>query len=300
VPDTPDVHPDFAASVVIPTRNRASMLATCLRSVLEQDLDAVYEVIVLDDGSSDHTRAVVEQVRGVSRLPTVVRYEWQAGHGLNAARNRGAALARGPLVCYVDDDVDTPSSWLRGLVEGMRRHTGAEALGGPILLRIEGREPRHCKGDRLPETHLDYGPADLRDKRLYGANLAVRRSALERVGGFDEAMGIYGDEEEWQDRLLSHGGHSVYLADAWLWHRRTPAELGYWYLMRRSYKTGYGHVPYLASIGLEPSFPGEFMTIVRGFGHASVFGCFYGVLRACRAWGKCRRLWDLRRASDDA
>ncbi|MGH9064234.1 MAG: glycosyltransferase family 2 protein [Acidimicrobiales bacterium] len=277
--------------MVVPTHNGAAVLGTCLRSVVSQDLPDPYEVVVVDDGSTDDTRSVVEQVRAAAARRVAVRYEWQAHLGLNAGRNRGAALARGALVCLVDDDVEAPPTWLPALLEGARRHPDALVLGGPIRLRIEGREPRHCRQDRLPETHLDRGPDLVWDQKLYGANLAFRPSALERAGPFRERMSGHGDEGEWLRRLLSAGGHSLYLPDAWLWHRRTKDELGLLYLMRRSYRHGWSHVPYLASVGMRPTPLGELVTIGRGLGHAACFGCFYGILRACRAAGKLRRIW---------
>jgi len=282
------------ASVVIPTRNRARVLETCLRSVAAVHLDGEHEIVVIDDGSSDGTAAVVERVRAEIAGRTELRYERQNGLGLNAARNRGVALARSELVCLIDDDTEVPGGWLQAIVDGSREHPEAEVLGGPIRLRIEGREPRHCRADRLPETELDRGTELVWNQKLWGANLALRRTAVERVGGFEEALGV-GDEEEWEDRVLAAGGRTLYLPEAWLWHRRTEAELGRLYLIRRSYRTGYSQVPYRLRFGHRVTFAGELWRVVRGLGHAALFGCFYGLLRACRHWGATRRLWQLRR-----
>lgn len=272
------------------------MLEHCLESLIGQDLASPYEIIVVDDGSTDGTAAAVRRMRPRADARGVrLRVEKQAGEGLNAARNRGTRSAAGPLVCLVDDDVDAPAGWLAALVHAANRHPQAEALGGPIKLRIEGREPRHCRGDRLPETALDRGPELVWDQKLWGANLAFRTTTFERIGPFDETLGV-GDEEEWEDRLLASGGHTLYVPDAWLWHRRTPDELGHRYLLARSFRIGYSHVPYRLAFGHRVTVRSEMWHVVRGTGHAMLFGCFYGLLRAARHLGATLRLLELRRA----
>jgi glycosyltransferase involved in cell wall biosynthesis len=285
-----------AASVVIPTRNRASHLEVCLRGLLHQTLDEAYEIIIIDDGSEDATYAVTERARSQAPERVQVRYKRLSGDGINTGRNRGAALAKAELVCLVDDDVDPPPTWLAALVGAAREHPEAGALGGPIRLRIEGREPRHCRQDHLPETRLDRGPSKVWDRKLFGANLAFRKEAYGHVGPFAENMGV-GDEEEWEDRLLAGGGHTLYVPEAGLWHRRTPPELTRRYLMLRSYRIGYSHVPYQLGAGQHITFLSQGVRAIRGLGHALLFRCFYGFLRACRHWGAIRRLWDLRHES---
>src|SRR4051794_14880310 len=112
-------------SVVVPTRGRADYLEVALASLAGQDLAEPYEVIVVDDGSSDRTPEVVAAA-GVRSL----RHERR--RTLNAARNSGVGAAAADLIALVDDDVDAPAGWLRALVEGATRHPDAEAFGGPI------------------------------------------------------------------------------------------------------------------------------------------------------------------------
>ncbi len=285
----------YAVSVVVPTYNRARVLGVCLDSLLAQELDDSYEIVVVDDGSSDATASVVDAVRSAYDGPVPLRYERQEHAGISVARNRGAILARSQLIAYIDDDDDVPPSWLGVIVDGARRHPEADALGGAVCLRVEGREPRHCRGDRLPASQLDHGPHPVWDQMLYGGNLAVRRAALERVGPFRPGMSP-GEEEDWERRLLAAGGHTLYLPEAWLWHRRTQQDLGRWHLVRRSYRNGYHHVPYLLSAGVRSTPTRELVMAIRGIGHAVVFGCFYGTLRASRAWGVRRGLLVVRRA----
>ena len=219
-------------SVVIPTRGRAEYLEVALASLARQDLDQPYEVIVVDDGSTDRTPQVVKAA-GVRSL----RHERR--RTLNAARNSGAGAAGADLIAFTDDDVEAPASWLRELVEGAARHPEAEAFGGPIRARLEGSAPRGCGREPPPLTTLDLGPDDREAARVWGANMAVRRSALERVRAFDESIvRPHGDEEEWIERLQAAGGTVVYLARAGLDHRRAGRDLRLRSLARAAYVRG--------------------------------------------------------------
>ena len=101
-------------SVVVPTRNRAELLRDCLESLLTQEYPRdQYEIIVVDDGPTDSTKVVVEGFEGHL---TSLLYAYQDHRGPNAARNRGIALARGEVICFVDDDVAIPQCWLLAMV----------------------------------------------------------------------------------------------------------------------------------------------------------------------------------------
>src|SRR5438874_1402513 len=103
---------DAFLSVVVPTRNRADKLGVCLQSLLSQDFPADrYEIVVVDDGSTDATLAVASSMadRGGGPALTVVT---QGPQGSNAARNVGLAVSTGDPVCLVDDDIEAPQTWL--------------------------------------------------------------------------------------------------------------------------------------------------------------------------------------------
>ena len=79
----------------------------------------------------------------------------------------------------------------------LERHPDADAFGGPIRARLEGRTPSACGREDPPITSLDLGPEDTEADMVWGANMAIRRSAFERMGPFDEAVAGHGDEEDW-------------------------------------------------------------------------------------------------------
>ena len=131
-------------SVVVPTHDRAGYLAVTLDSLNAQDIEAPYEVIVVDDGSRDATA-------GVARRAGVRYVRHDRPRGVNAARNEGFRVASSDLIALVDDDVYAPPEWLRAMVDGAAAHPEAEAFGGPIRARFEGPTPRSC-GRELPSS----------------------------------------------------------------------------------------------------------------------------------------------------
>jgi len=202
-----------AVSVVVPTRNRGDYLDVTLASLSSQRAGAAYEIVVVDDNSTDATRVVAEG-HGVPVKPV------GPPGGLNASRNTGVAETTGALVAFVDDDIWAPPGWLAALLDGAARHPEAEAFGGPIRARFEGPAPRACGREAPPITTLDLGGVDRPAEMVWGANFAVRRSAIERLGPFDPAVAGHGDEEDWLIALTATGGQIVYLAGAGVDHRR--------------------------------------------------------------------------------
>jgi glycosyltransferase involved in cell wall biosynthesis len=252
--------------VVVPTRDRAGYLDVTLRSLRAQDLTEPHELIVADDGSSDATAAVAERAGA-----RVVRP--RKGGGPNTARNAGIEAAASDLVALVDDDVEAPPGWLRAMVEGAARHPEADAFGGPIRARLEGPAPRACGREEPPITSLDLGPADLEVDLVWSANMALRRAAFERVGGFDERFSTGGDEEEWLRRLRDAGGRVVYLAGAGLDHRRAGDDARLRALVRDAYRRGRNMRAYDAMRDRAPSVRRE-LRVLAGCG-------WHTVRRAC-------------------
>lgn len=205
------------ASVVIPTRARPHYLEVALASIAPQARAAGAEILVVDDaGPSSALRELAERFGA--------RYEPHARPlGLNVARNTGVERSRGELVAFVDDDVEVRPGWLQALLDAARSHPYTQVFTGPIRPRLEGRAPRSCGREGPPVTALDLGERDTDAVRYaWGANMAVRRDALRRVGPFDSSLRDAGDEQEWQDRLAAAlgPGRVLYVAGAALDHRR--------------------------------------------------------------------------------
>jgi GT2 family glycosyltransferase len=268
-------------SVVVPTRGRAAYLEVTLDSLLEQRGGIAYEILVVDDGDGPATAAAVRD------RPAVRYVRHGPARGLNAARNTGLRESRAPLIAFVDDDVFVPPVWLEALVEGARRHPDASAFGGPIRARLEGRPPRGCGREEPPITALDLGDRDREAEVVWGANFAVRRSAVKQVGPFDESIELpHGDEEDWLERLRRSGGAVVYLAAAGLDHRRSAADARLRPLVRAAYARGRGARASDARRGREPSLGGE-LRVLAGCGwHTVRRACPQGVIMGAHAAGR--------------
>jgi glucosyl-dolichyl phosphate glucuronosyltransferase len=221
-----------ALSIIVPTYNRATMLADVLEGLAAQDAAAdLFEVVVVDDGSTDGTAEIVSRATAGSDRP--IRYVHQANAGLNAARNKGAAESRGGILVYLDDDVLLPPHYATSMADAFARHAEADAVAGRIRLQLEGPEPDWLTPSlRLYLSELDRGDnEEVLSAPEYprGANFGLRRSALQRVGqfkpGLDRRGGslISSGEQELFLRLHRAGGTILYAPQAEVLHR-VPAE----------------------------------------------------------------------------
>jgi GT2 family glycosyltransferase len=266
-------------SVVVPTCNRAGYLDVTLRSLGAQEGAGRHETIVVDDGSTDATAEVAER-HGARLLRPA------SGSGPNTARNAGIEAAAAPLVALVDDDVHAPPGWLRAVVEGADRHPEADAFGGPIRARLEGPAPRACGREQPPITSLDLGPVDREAELVWSANMAVRKSAFERIGPFDERFSTGGDEEEWLRRLHAAGGRVVYLAAAGLDHRRAGDDARLRSLMRSAYRRGRNMRAYDSTRDRAPALARE-LRVLAGCGwHTVRRACPQGLVMGAHSAGR--------------
>ncbi len=175
------------ASVVIPTRARLPYLEVALRSLAAGTAGADAEVIVVDDGGESAPARALAESHGALYVPHARPL------GLNTARNTGVQHSRGALVAFLDDDVEVEPGWLAALLAAAREHPEADVFAGRITARLEGPAPRTCGREAPPVTTLDLGSADRDARFAWGANMAIRRSALARVGPFDVSIADGGD-----------------------------------------------------------------------------------------------------------
>lgn len=263
------------ASIVFPTRNRRDYLAVALASVAPQAAARGAEIVVVEDDAEDApTRALAE--RHGARYVAL-----GAPRGINVARNACVAHSTGDLVCFLDDDVEVWPGWLDALLAGGDH----EVLGGPIRPRIEG-DLHACGREPLPVTALDLGPEDREADFVWGANMALRRSALERIGPFDERLGGAGDEEDWQRRLRAAGGSVGYVAKAGVDHRRVGADARLRALSRANFYRGRAARRYDAFKGATPSLAAELRTLVGCAVHVVRFRCGVGVTLTALTLGR--------------
>jgi GT2 family glycosyltransferase len=273
------------ASIVIPTRARPTYLEVTLASIVSQADAAGAEVLVIDDaGFSPISHALAERFGA--------RYEPHSGPlGLNVARNTGVKRSKGELVVFVDDDIRASPGWLGAFLDAAREHPPIDVFAGRIIPRMEGHPPRSCGREGPPFTSLDLGTQDTDARYAWGANMAVRRSALERVGPFDESLEHGGDEQEWQDRLraASEGsGRVLYVAGALVEHRRVGADARLGALARAAHVRGRAARRFDGRRGDAPSLTRESITLAACTGHVLRRRCPAGLTMVAHSAGRLR------------
>jgi glycosyltransferase involved in cell wall biosynthesis len=278
----------LTASVIVPTRRRARYLRVALASLAAQDFGHdSYEVLVVDDGPSDDTREATRAIAEETGAP-ITYVEREGVPGLNSARNTGIAKAASDLFVLVDDDIEAPPHWLREVVEGRRRHPEAHAFGGPITVRLEGSRLRMCGREPPPITTLDGGSDDREIELVWGANMAIDRSALELAGTFDPGVPYGFDEDMWERRLRAGGGRIFYLARAGLVHRRDRDDARLGALVRAAYKRGRALRAYVEHRGVAPSLARELRVLAGCVVHIFRYRCGNGILLTAHSAGRVR------------
>lgn len=226
------------ASVLIATYNRAALLDETLTSLGRMPVSPrrSWEVLVIDNNSSDNTRATVE--RHQQTFPVTLRYLFEARQGRSSALNTGITQAAGRVLVFTDDDVRVQDGWLDAACEPLLAGTpGVDYTGGPVRPIWEVPPPRWLdltRGDLWGTIAIqDHGPDvisyEAARKVPLGANMAVRAGAFDVVGGFRADLGrsggrlVLGQEvPEWLMRARRAGFGGLYIP-AMEVHHHIPA-----------------------------------------------------------------------------
>jgi len=251
-------------SILIATYNRAALLADTLASLARLQPGRPWEVIIVDNNSPDHTREVVE---GATRgFPVPLRYAFEREQGRSAALNCGFRLAHGDIIVTTDDDVRVEPDWLNRIEAGLESQR-CDYIGGRVMPLWGGRPPRW-----LPQANsrlwavialLDYGPAPipLGRRAPLGVNMAMRRAAIDRVGGFDPKIGrkagtLLGQEvREWCLRARAAGMVGCYIPDVVVQHLIPADRLTKKYFRRWFYWRGISRAMLYRQTGLDMESP---------------------------------------------
>jgi glycosyltransferase involved in cell wall biosynthesis len=204
-------------SVVVCSYNGAATVEACLLS-LQRLRYADYEVVFVDDGSTDATPAIV------ARFPAV-RYVRQPNRGLSVARNTGLSLATGDVVAYTDSDCEADEDWLYHLATALRRSTFV-GVGGPNLIPDEGSWVADCVGlSPGGPTHVMLD--DRTAEHVPGCNMAFWTWAARSVNGFDGQFRRAGDDVDFIWRLQNDGHAIGFAPAAQVWHYRRNTVAAY-------------------------------------------------------------------------
>lgn len=233
-------------SAIICTHNREAYLGAAIDTALAQDF-ASFEVLVIDNGSTDRTKDIVAARSQDPRL----RYIYEPVLGLSVARNTGAREARSAILAYLDDDAEASPQWLKTLYQAYQENEKLAIAGGRVtLLWPEGMEQPNWLSMDLASN---LGIYNLGEQVVYienpgltprGLNYSIRRTFLEQVGGFDPNLGRVGknllsnEEVYMTQRALELGWQVAYLPDALVAHNVAPERTKRSWFLNRSWWQG--------------------------------------------------------------
>jgi GT2 family glycosyltransferase len=247
--------PDFLwprISVVVCSYNGARTIRDCLKALCKVEYPD-FEVIVVDDGSTDATSAIAREYE--------VRLIQTENRGLSNARNMGLAAAAGEIVAYIDDDAYPDPHWLKYLAATFvnTEHVG---VGGPNLPPAGDGRIADCVAN-APGGPVHVLLTDERAEHIPGCNMAFRKVALQAIGGFDQQFRTAGDDVDVCWRLQQCGWTLGFSPAAMVWHHRRNSVWAYW-----RQQQGYGR----AEAMLERKWPEKYNHI----GHLTWSGRVYG------------------------
>ena len=219
---------ELTLSVIVCAHNEAGYLGTCLYSLLAQSRRPD-EIIVINNDSSDATGEVAARIEGV-------RVVDEPRRGLVVARETGRRAATGDILVYVDADCRAPFQWLEKIERRFLRRPSLIALSGPYRFY-----DWHARGRALIRAY-DVTVAPLTQTLVkhvlrigtifYGGNFAVRRAALDRIGGFDTTIEFHGEDTN-LGRRLHQIGRVELVADCFLYtSARRYVAMGTWAVVR--------------------------------------------------------------------
>lgn len=245
------------ASVIIPTRNRASELRDCLSSLTRQTMPpGGFEVVVVDNGSSDDTATVARSFEGALRLRLLQAPE----PGLHVGRHAGAQAATSDVLLFCDDDILADAGWVDSVAAAFESDPGLALVGGNNRPGWEAEPPPWlAHAWSLPAgpwpgcraiaalSVLDFGTvdADMHPRWVWGCNFSVRRQALEAAGGFHpdgvpaDRLRLRGDGEmHVGEVVVQRGWRCRFVAAASVTHRVESARMTSGYFARRARMQG--------------------------------------------------------------
>jgi GT2 family glycosyltransferase len=260
-------------SVMICTRNRASALRETLTELFKiHPLHSDYEVVVVDNGSTDRTRLVVAEF--IASLPARhhgrLRYCYEPRSGLSNARNAALRTAQGDILVFIDDDILPAANWLDEIHREFAADRDLFLLGGRVLLARNSLQPVGIVvGDERQTLTTPDGAGT-----VIGANLAFRREVLRKVGGFDPRLGAggtfgAGEDVDFLYRAMKAGYKLLYAPNVIVYHNhdRTTHEQA----CKLEYNYGQGAVAYFVKHILKGdlfALKVAYWSLRRGISHA--------------------------------
>lgn len=186
-------------SLVIPAYNEEKYIGECLKSALRNGKE-LHEIIVVNNASTDNTRNVVESFAKIYSNIGIVS---EPRKGLTKARQRGLNEARGDIIAYTDADTKMPKGWPEKIKKYFEKDERAVCVSGPYIYYDQSFIEKMLVWAYW--LFLAYPAYFLIGYMAVGGNFAVKKSALEKINGFDENISFYGEDTDMARRLSKTG-----------------------------------------------------------------------------------------------
>lgn len=227
----------YPLSIVVCTYNRSQLLKKCLDSLMNQTCKN-YEVIVIDNNSSDNTKEVVEQYNSVL-------YFFEPKTGLSYARNTGYEKASGEYIAYMDDDAYAVPNWCEQIIDNINKFQ-FDVCGGIILPYFDSKPPFwfHEKLETLNYGKKGFVPKSRSTRGFAGSNIIFKREHLIKYKGFNTSLGMkgnnigLGEESELCYRIAQEHDKFYYDPDMKMYHYTTNKCFSLSYRFQRHFTKG--------------------------------------------------------------
>jgi len=237
-------------SIIIPTYDRPQHLSACLESVTALHYPpALIDVVVVDDGGPAPLEGVIAPFR--SRLPVTLLRQARAGPG--AARNAGAAQAKGEFLAFTDDDCRPAPDWLQALARRLTTASRA-VVGGPMRNALPDNVYSAASDVLAEAVDAYFNTEPSRARHLFSGNLALSRADFQAVGGFDATL-MTSEDRDFCDRCLEHGCRLIFAQEAVVSHIRPLTLHTFW---RQHFEYGRGTFDYHRRRATRGSIPFRF------------------------------------------
>lgn len=183
-------------SLVIPAYNEEKYIGECLEYAIKNSQGAFYEIIVVDNASTDRTKEIAETFSDV-------RVVHEPSKGLTKARQKGLSEAQGELIAYIDADTRMPVGWVKKVIEAFKKNPKSVAVSGPYIYHDVSWFAKQIVW--LYWNVLARVSYFFTGYMIVGGNFVAKKSAILEIGGFDTTIAFYGEDTDIARRLSKVG-----------------------------------------------------------------------------------------------
>ncbi|HIJ59787.1 MAG TPA: glycosyltransferase [Nitrospirae bacterium] len=217
-------------SIIVPIFNDARFIDKCIQSLKNQTYPKdLYEIIIIDDGSTDETAQVVGAVDGIT-------YIYQDNNGPSIARNRGISIARGEFVAFTDSDCEVKNDWLEQLIKRFDESVagvGGMQIGHPDDNEFAKKVDKFLRAIGFIGDYVKPHKSIKEVSHNASCNSAYRRRVIQEVGGFRE--GMFPGEDVDLDKRLRDKGYKIFFTPAAVVYHHRPDSSQKWHRMLINY-----------------------------------------------------------------